>query len=107
MRVEDVWLKSIDRRLDPFRERRDTDHLADRPRLHDRIRTVKDEPVDRLHRSRRDTVARAGHRGDSPAKRLLRLEDRPRAERVAALQRQAMIEDMKNAHRAIPLPQIA
>ena len=44
-------------------------------------------------------VARAGQAGDLPALRQLRLDDRARAEGVAAVQRQAVIEDVQDAHR--------
>jgi hypothetical protein len=81
--------------------------IADRARLHTRCRPVKGQAVDRFDRGRRNAVTRAGHRRDRPPQPLLRLEDRPRAERVATLQRQAVIEDMKDTHRGARLPQIA
>src|SRR5204863_283882 len=45
-------------------------------------------------------MARPGEAGDLPPPRKLRLDDRPGAKGVAALQRQRMIEDVQDAHEA-------
>jgi len=42
-----------------------------------------------------------GDRRDFPAARDLRLQDGPRAKGVSAVQRQAVIEDVKNPHARI------
>jgi hypothetical protein len=55
-------------------------------------------PVDRLRIGPFGLVAGAGQAGDLQAPRLLRGHDRPGAERIAAVKRQAVIEHVEDAH---------
>ncbi|VVT23619.1 hypothetical protein SPHINGO361_70153 [Sphingomonas sp. EC-HK361] len=54
--------------------------------------------IDGLERSIHIPLPCAGHRRDGEPARDLRLQDRARPERVAAVQRQSVIEDVEDAH---------
>ena len=102
MRMQDIRPERIDRGIDTPGERRDAGELADHPRAERVARPVEGQPVDRFDRiRRRTTMPRSGYRRDLPSPRLLRFQDRAGAKRVTALQRQTMVEDVKDAH-AVP-----
>lgn len=102
MGVEDVGAKGVDGRVDPPGERGEAADLAQHATLSRRLGAIKGQAIDRFDRVRRNAVARAGDGGDLPAARLLRLQDRARAEGVAALQGQSVVEDMENPHGPSP-----
>lgn len=102
MGVKDVGAEGVDGRIDPPGEGSEPADLAQHAAPSCRLGTVERQAVDRFGCVRRETMAWAGDRGDLPAARLLRLQDRARAEGVAALQGQSVVEDMENPHGPSP-----
>ena len=104
----DVELIRADRTDDLFdapAEGGDLAILTERRRARGNVyRAVESDAVDRLRAGRRRGVARAGQADGFPALLDLRLDDGAGPECVAALQRQAMVEDVEDAHRSFPLP---
>ena len=99
MRMQYIRSKRLNHRIDSPREGADLAPFGKRGNARPRQRSaVKGQPVDRLHGRRRFAVARPGDGGDLPPHRLLRLQDRAGAKRIAAVERQAVIEKVKDAH---------
>jgi hypothetical protein len=99
MGVEDIGPKRVDHPVDRCGKGADFRQFAQRGRQFARRHgTVEIDAVDRFTCDRRCALSRAGNRRDLPPARHLRGQDRPCAERVPAMQRQAMVEDMEDSH---------
>jgi hypothetical protein len=104
MDVQLVRLPFRDEPIEPLRERPDLPPFAQRRRSGRRLRRpVKTDAVDRFRVGPGHAVPRAGQAGDLPSPRLLRLDDRARPERIAAVERKAVVEHVQDTH-AQPLP---
>ncbi len=106
MGMEDIGPERLDRPLDRPDMCRQPGQLAQRPARPEpprRCGTVEGQPVQRLHLARRAALARTGHRRDRVPFGPLRLQDGAGAKGIAALERQAMVEDVQDAHDDAPV----
>ena len=99
MDVELVRLPLFDQAVEPRGERADLAPFAQRRgRSGYHRRSEEGDAVDQFRVAAACTLANPGQAGDLQAPRLLGGDDRPRAERIAAVKRQAVVEHVQDAH---------
>ena len=108
MGVDDVGTPVLRELLDRRRKGCHLAHVAHHHRhVRDACGAVEGEPIDLFHGifgGRFELVALRSDPAHVQSRLLLRFQDRARAEGIAAVQRQRMVENVKDASHALPLP---